>query len=608
LEVGDVGRISETVIDEVLGRSDILSTVQRYVTLKKAGHNHKGLCPFHQEKTPSFNVHGAKGIYKCFGCGAGGNVINFVMQIEGWSFPETVRFLAQSHGVSIESADPEEEAAAEKKREGKRLYLQIMGWAKDFYCQSLWSRDGLGAQQYLSERGIDEETARRFELGYAPNGWQHLIDAMSAKGMSSRHLERAGLALERQQASGHYDRFRHRIMFPVIDIWSNPLAFSGRVFAAQDDGPKYINSSETSFYTKGSHLYGLSVAKQAIQRRGMALLVEGNFDVVSLHAKGIDVAVAPMGTAFTEVQAKLLSRYCRRVIIALDGDKAGQEATRRCMLMFDRVGVDAEVVRLDEGDDPDAFVQRRGPEAFEELLVTAKPGMSHEIDRVIGPAAGGTIEEKIRCIEDLGELMRGMQSQLRWEHYVEEISRRLSIEPRLMREYIQRPKIRGDLVRDVVSDVVEPTQLESAEYGLLVVLLDHPEYLSEFFGESYDNLLQNEDLAEFLQVVEGLVDDAGGLDTAAMLQHIEDQNLRQAVADALVDQDRSYRSDKARVWFDDCIRRIQRTWAERTIFQLTETLDRTDFYSERSRYEVLTNKKREIEQFRCSLEVEESRV
>lgn len=264
-----MGRIPDDIVEDVLVRTDMLQVMQQYVALKRTGANYKGLCPFHNEKTPSFYVHPGKGIYKCFGCNAGGNIYQFVMEIEGWSFPEAVRQLAGRIGVEIPEETAEETEEARKRADARKLYVGIMDKARRFYERALWDpddEDAARARAYLENRGIGETISREFGLGYAPPGWQNLLDHMNqTHRVNSVLIERAGMALTRQGGGGHYDRFRDRVMFPVIDIWDNTLAFGGRVLPG-DDGPKYINSSETKFYVKGRHLFGLHAAKRAIQK------------------------------------------------------------------------------------------------------------------------------------------------------------------------------------------------------------------------------------------------------------------------------------------------------------------------------------------------------
>lgn len=594
-----MGRIPDTVIDEVLRRTDIVQVISSYVTLKKAGANYKGLCPFHNEKTPSFNVHPAKGIYKCFGCGAGGSALNFVMEMEGWSFPETVRHLAEKHGIEIPEEDDEEREDAQRKRDAKKLYFRVMELAREYFEDQLWSSAGRGAQTYLAERGIGEATARAFRMGYAPDGWQNVLEHLEKNGISAKLAERAGLALPRKGQSGYYDRFRHRIMFPVQDIWGNTLAFSGRVFAGQDDGPKYINSPETTFYTKGHHLFGLSVAKQAIQQAGYAVLVEGNFDVVALHAQGVAMAVAPLGTALTGDQTRLLARYCREAVLAFDGDSAGEEATLRAMPALEVAGIEARVVRFDEGDDPDSYIRRRGRPAFDAFVQSGKPIVGWAIDRALMQGEGTAVERKLHALDEVSGILNAISNVLTWEHYAQEVSRRLDIEPTLLREYLQRPAAAAGRVRDAVVHAETPVELASAEFGVLAVLLDRPEWLATFVDEAYDQLLESAELAQFLRSMRQL--ETSQLNTAAMLQRVEHPAFRKTVEAASV-ADGLYAPDRAERFYEDCIRTLKKTWAERTLKDILAEIDRTDFMQQRERYRELLARKSKVEEFKLKLE------
>lgn len=591
-----MGRIPETVIDEVLRRTDVVQVISSYVTLKKAGANFKGLCPFHNEKSPSFNVHPAKGIYKCFGCGAGGSALNFLMEIEGWSFPETVRYLAEKHGIEIPEEDDEEREEALKKRDAKKLYFKVMELARDYFEAQLWGPTGRGAQTYLAERGIGEATARAFHMGYAPDGWQNVIDHLEKHGIQPRIAERAGLALQRKGQSGYYDRFRHRIMFPVQDIWGNTLAFSGRVFAGQDDGPKYINSPETAFYTKGHHLFGLSVAKQAIQHAGFAVLVEGNFDVVALHAQGVSMAVAPLGTALTGDQTRLLARYCREAVVAFDGDSAGEEATLRAMPALETAGIEARVVRFAEGEDPDSYIRRHGAHGFEAFLAAGKPIVGWAIDRALVSGEGPVVERKLHALEDVAGILNQLTNVVTWEHYAQEVSRRLEIEPALLREYLHRPAGAAEKVKAAVIQAETPVGLTAAEFGLLAVLLDHPEWLATFVDESFDQLLESAELAGFLNFArEAMQGDQ--LNTPALLQRINHPAFRKTIEQALLAEG-LYAPDRARRFYEDCVRTLKRDWAERTMKEILAELERTDFVRQREQYRALLERKSEVERFK----------
>ncbi len=615
-----MGRIPEDIVEDVLARTDILQVVEQYVSLKRAGSNHKGLCPFHDENTPSFNVSPSRGIFKCFGCGLGGNAFKFLMEIEGWNFPETVRHLAERAGVEIPEESDEEAEEAKKRRRARQLYRDIMASARSFYEEYLWDPDAEGsarARAYLQDRGINEETAKSFGMGYAPEGWQNLLDHFQDNGVHGALIERAGLAIARRGGSGHYDRFRDRIMFPVIDIWGHTLAFGGRVLP-DDDAPKYINSSETRFYTKGRHLFGLHAAKQAIQKSGWALLVEGNFDVIALHAFGIKEAVAPMGTAFTERQAKLLKRYASKVIVAFDGDDAGEEATVRCLDGLEAAGVEGYVIRFEDGDDPDTFVRREGKEALEQKIAEAVPLVGWALDRVIPSGGQGPIEDRVKALERAAEIMDIVREPIVWKHYAEELARRLDIEARLFKKYLKRPqKVAEKVQRELIGADGEENpaiELETKEFVLLTLLLKHPHWLREFLEEDLQNLLRSQELAELLEFIWEHVDkDAQELDAAVLLERLPDERWYDTVSNAIVSSTNDIitddiadaielgADDRDVQMYEDVIRRLKIAWADRSIRQVSARLDElsNDYTNHRDAYVEANKQLRQLEKFRA---------
>ena len=599
-----MGLIPEAVIEEVLSRTDILETVQQYVTLKKAGANFKGLCPFHDENTPSFNVHPGMGIFKCFGCGEGGHAIQFLMKIEGWNFPETVRHLAEKAGVEIPEEDAEEAEAMRKRRKGRKLYLEIMEAARDFFEQMLWSEAGRIGQMYLRERGIGEETARSFRVGYAPDGWDHLLNHLKRKGYQPEWLQRAGLVNSRD-GGGHYDRFRHRVIFPVVDVWGNTLAFGGRTLAADTKGAKYINSPETAFYTKGNELYGLDVAKRQIQKEEFVLVVEGNFDVIALHDQGLGMTVAPMGTALTEKQARLMGRYARKVVIGFDGDSAGEEATLRCMKALDQAGLEALVIRFVDGDDPDTFVRREGVEALREKINEAQPLLAWALGRILRPVEGGPIETRVGALKEVATLLEEIGDPVTWEHYAQETARRLDIDPGQIKNYLRRPEgARKELVQEVRRAHQAP-QVDSAEYGVLVVLLDHPEWLSDFFREELDKLLASQELAQLLNLARTHFEAKKELNPALLLEKIEAPALKELISRALAEPGRGelYPSEQSLRWYQDCVRTLKRRWAQELADFLQMELETLDFGSEREKFETITRQLEEARQFLRALDL-----
>jgi DNA primase len=385
------------LLDEIRGRLDIVELVGQAVNLRRAGENWKGLCPFHAEKTPSFTVSPKKGIFYCFGCHAGGDVFGFLMRQERLAFPDVVRMLAQRTGVELPSA-PRERPEAEGRLDALR---RIMTVAAEFYAQRLWAREGARARSYLESRSIDPEVARRFGLGHAPEGWDVLLGFMRGRGIGEDALVQVGLVLPRQTGTGFYDRFRGRLLFPIRDVHGQVVGFGGRAMGAEE--PKYLNSPETSLYSKGQMLYGLDLARASMKERGRAVVVEGYVDCLMAHQHGFTEAVAALGTAFTTAQLGLLRRHADEVIAVFDADAAGQRATERIEEMMgeavDIQGLGWSVARtgsyhqaeyfpvkvavLPAGHDPDSLLRAEGATAFQSRLDAARSIFACVMDRAL---------------------------------------------------------------------------------------------------------------------------------------------------------------------------------------------------------------------------------
>lgn len=349
--------IPEEFINDLTSRNDIVDVVSSYVPLtKRSGVNLFGLCPFHGEKTPSFAVNPERQIYHCFGCGKGGGVINFIMEIENLSYPDAVRFLAKRSGMEV----PEDDFDPARNKRSRMLALNRE--AARFYHAQLLAPTGRAGQAYVEKRGI-VSMVKPFGLGFAPDSWQSLTDAMTAKGYTRQELVEAGLARVGKNG-GLYDYFRGRLMFPVIDVRGSVIGFSGRILS--DGEPKYLNSPDTLVYSKSRSLFALNLAKKS--KSGYILLAEGNIDVVSLHQAGFDSAVASLGTSLTAEQARLIARYAQKVIIAYDADAAGRKAAQRAIGILQPMDLQIKVLEIPGAKDPDEFIQQKGPQAFRDLL------------------------------------------------------------------------------------------------------------------------------------------------------------------------------------------------------------------------------------------------
>ena len=358
-----MSRISAESIEEVRTLTDVVDVVGDYVRLKKRGSNFVGLCPFHSEKTPSFNVNPARAIYKCFGCGEGGDVFNFVSEVEGLSFPEAVRLLADRAGVAL----PDEDEPDDEANEAEAVSYALRFAARWFFNELTHSESGKIARDYLSNRGISAETVKAFGVGFAPAGWDNLVREITSGSLNPDIVESSGLIIRRKEKDGFYDRYRNRVIFPIVSHVGKVIGFGGRVIDPEDE-PKYINSPESPVYNKSRVLYGLYQARNDIRAKEEALLVEGYTDVLALQQAGVTNAVATCGTALTSDQIQLISRYANRVVLLYDADGAGVRAAFRAIDLVLEKGLAAYAVALPEGEDPDSFVQSEGGVGFEKYL------------------------------------------------------------------------------------------------------------------------------------------------------------------------------------------------------------------------------------------------
>jgi len=423
------GRIAEDKIQEIRERTDIVEFVSGYLPLKRSGANYQGLCPFHSEKTPSFNVNAPRQIFHCFGCGVGGNVFSFLMRMEGLSFPEAVRRLGERVGIEIE--EERLSPAEQRRREEAERLARINEVACDFYHRILIEEpEGAPARAYLRKRGYDGETARRFRLGYAPDAWDVLAGHLAQKGFDPELArDRLGLIRPSKSGRGDIDLFRRRLLFPIFDLRGKVVAFGGRVL--DEALPKYINSPESPIYHKGRTLFGLYQGREAMRREKTGIIVEGYFDQLALARAGFDNAVATCGTALTAEHARLLKRYAKRLLLLFDQDAAGGKATFRAMDVLLAEEVSAAVVELDPGEDPDSFLKKRGATAFGERLAAARPVLEVFIESTLA-VHGESIEGRARAVEEILAKLRLLPAKIERSLYCQLLARRTGIDEGLL--------------------------------------------------------------------------------------------------------------------------------------------------------------------------------
>ena len=385
-------------LDELTARNPIEDVVGQYVSLKRSGSNLFGLCPFHGEKTASFSVAPDKGIYYCFGCHKGGSVINFEMEIEGLSYPDAVRALAKRVGMEV----PEDEQYQSRYRQQERLWALNKEAARFFHTQ-LYGQAGRQGLAYAQKRGMPKSTLTKFGIGFAPDSWSSLCDAMRAKGYTDEELKQTGLASVSREKGNVYDRFRNRLMFPIIDVRGNVIGFGGRVM--DDSTPKYLNSPESMVFNKRKNLFALNLAKKS--SLGYLILVEGYMDAVALHQYGFDCAVASLGTSLTEEHAALLARYTEQVVLIYDGDNAGQNATQRAIPMLEKAGLQVKVLQMKDAKDPDEYLKKFGADRFKLLLEDASNRVEYQLRAIMRKY---DLKEDSQRIQYLAEASRFISS------------------------------------------------------------------------------------------------------------------------------------------------------------------------------------------------------
>lgn len=379
--------IPQHKIEDIREATNVVELVQGYVTLKQKGQNHFGLCPFHHEKSPSFSVSDAKQIFHCFGCGAGGNVFTFLMRYEGIDFPEAVRFLAQKAGIELELEESDDDI---QPKQNEALF-HINEFAAKWYHQILMSEEGAKAREYLHGRGFTPDEIKKYGLGYAPSAWDKLVKHTQQTTNSLEALTNAGLVSQKKEG-GYLDRFRDRIMFPILNLSGRVVAFGGRIIVADKKTAKYINTSETSIYEKGKLLYGLFQNRDQIRQQKFAILVEGYMDLLSLASAGIHNVIASSGTSLTEDQARLLKRYTSKTTVLYDSDLAGKTAAARGADILTANGLEASIASLPSGHDPDSYVREFGTDALTKELNAAKSLFDYKLDRLANMSAADQTE------------------------------------------------------------------------------------------------------------------------------------------------------------------------------------------------------------------------
>ncbi len=463
-----MARFADDTIEQVRERADIVEVIGAHVRLRRSGRNFIGLCPFHNEKTPSFSVNPERGFFHCFGCGAGGTVFNFIMKVEGLSFPEAIESLARRYGIRL----PERGEGGGVSAERNELF-RTNQVAAEFFSHVLWNTpDGAAARDYLKSRGVSAETARAFMLGYAPARPAALARALEKRGLAERGLK-LGL-LKRENEGAPYDSFRARVTFPIRDAQGRVVAFGGRIL--ENRQPKYLNSPESPLYSKARTLYGLYEARQAIAQSDRVIVVEGYFDVIALWQAGFRETVASCGTSLTVEQLRALGRYSRNVMACFDGDEAGRKASLRALEVFLEAGLLGRGIFIPEGFDPDTLMAKRGAAAMEELIAASELLIDYFL-REQAREAKGSVEGRARAAERVAAALQRVANPFEMDLLARKAADVLGVGEDTLRRAARR---RGAVLRRAIAPVVSPGDAASkAEFGLLAIALLRPELREE---------------------------------------------------------------------------------------------------------------------------------
>ena len=544
-------RFDDNKIEEIKSRVDIVELASEYLTLKKAGRNFIGLCPFHQEKTPSFTVNRDKQIFYCFGCGEGGNVITFLMKIADKTFPEAIKDLAEKTGVVLPPMPSGKEGRQKDSLKESIINLNLR--AAQHFNRNLSSPAGKVAREYLQNRSISEETIKQFRLGFVPDTWRSLTDYIESSGSSLKLAEQAGLVIAGKEGS-YYDRFRGRLIFPIENIFGEIVAFGGRVMEKGE--PKYLNSPESPVYIKGKNLYGLNKTKEEIRKKGFALIVEGYFDLISLWNAGIGNVVATLGTTLTREHLELLRRYTIEVVALFDPDEAGRKALDRSLELFLSMRMRARALILPEGCDPDDYIKKHGKDKLNELIAHAPAISDYYIDNVLG--GGKTFEDKRDMIKTAMEFINKIDDEIEKNLFIKRIAEKLGINQELLKKELHKkevqikPKTAGEKQNINV-------QINPLEINLIRLLLEYPQKTVQVESERIlDCFLQPELKALGEKIVEAYKL-LGFIDISVILSADEDSPLREKIFKLMME---APPTDDAILEknFTDNIRRIKEKW------------------------------------------------
>ena len=553
--------IPQDLIDKIQDSVDILEVISGYIPLKKIGKSHKAACPFHNEKTPSFIVSPEKQIYHCFGCGVGGNVFSFVMKYENIAFPEAVEMLAKKAGIALPRSSGKN---SESNSLANQLYA-INDSACQFFSANLANNR---VKEYLASRGIGDEAIKKFNLGYASEGWEGLLGFFKKKGFDAALLEKAGLVISNERG-GYYDRFRDRITFPIMDVRSRALGFGARVL--DSSLPKYINSPETYIYSKGKNLYGLNISKDDIKREGHALMVEGYFDFIIPYQAGVKNIVATLGTALTVDQIKLLKRFANTVIMVYDPDLAGEAASIRNLDLFISEDVNVYIAELPAGFDPDGYIRKFGAEEFRRLIKSSKNLFEYKIGKLTAKFDINSVYGKTKIAQEMMPTLARINNAVMKSSLMKKLAERLSVDEESIRSEMKKMKSDYAGSHQYPQETARPRDdSKSAEKMLLAILLEGGDYTAKIIERIGLEELKSTSIREVVGMIFDSFKNGRHITPAKLISHLGSSSEGALLVSEAVSISEMV-IDKEKVLLD-CIAKIKKDNAKDKMNRLQEAI------------------------------------
>lgn len=555
-------------VEEIKARVDIVNVIGEYVRLKKAGRNYVGLCPFHSEKTPSFTVSPERQMFYCFGCHEGGDVLTFLMKKENMTFTEAVEMLAQRLGIKVEYSRQGQAQTGERER-----LFSLLDRARMHYIHNFSLPLAGKAVAYVEKRGVTADIAKKFGLGYSLPAWEGFSSEELRLGTPEELLLKSGLAVQRE-SGGVYDRFRDKLMFPILDLRGRTIGFGARTL--DNSEPKYINSSESPIFKKGNVLYGINLAHAAIRERGIAILVEGYMDAITCHQFGFNNAVATLGTALTDAQARALAAMAEKVVITYDADNAGQAATLRGIEIFRNLGCELTVANIPEGKDPDEFIRAHGAEAFREVIEHALPYMEFRFNLVCAGKDLTRPEGRLAAAEEVKKVLAGVDDAMEREVYARKFSERLGIPQGLLSLEVARSlkhkkplKCNNSPDQRVTKMDEKTTALSRAERALLEVMIQQPEWAAKIKEQLGGIVFEN---ATYRRIANKIFDLVGTSQyrSASQLMEYADEKIAKCISHLAV---AGIQGGDPEIVVADCVRTMKKSRAARLLLRIKETSD-----------------------------------